>query len=187
MKLSILIATIPSRADMLNKLVTELIRQQSKYGDLVEILGCSDDKSIGAKRNELLQSSSGEYVCFIDDDDWVSSTYIDDIFDAIKTDPDCVSLRGVITWDGASPEIFEHSLKYKHYITHTMPVDGIKYERYPNHLNTIKSSIAKQFKFPEINHGEDKAWADLINESGLLKKEIYIDKILYHYIYITNK
>jgi hypothetical protein len=54
-------------------------------------------------------------------------------------------------------------------------------------LNCIKASIAKQFKFPEINHGEDTQWATQIKESGLLKKEVYIDKILYHYQYVTKK
>ena len=187
MKLSILIPTIPSRKEMFDKLIKELVRQQTKYGDLVEILACAEDKKIGAKRNTLLDHTGGEYLCFIDDDDWVSNTYIDDIFDAIKSSPDCVSLRGVITWDGTNPEIFEHSIKYPAYIDHTMPVNGIKYERYPNHLNAIKSEIAKQFRFPETNFGEDTDWATQIKESGLLKKEVYIDKVLYHYQYIRNK
>ena len=61
------------------------------------------------------------------------------------------------------------------------------YERYPNHLNCIKSSIAKQFKFPEINFGEDTLWADKVFKSGLIKTEHFIDKVIYHYKYITNK
>jgi len=185
-KLSILIPTIPSRKEMFDKLLANL---KSQYvSEDVEIrIDHNIVNTIGYKRNWLLEQSQGEYITFIDDDDTVSSTYIQDILTAIESKPDCVSLRGVITWDGANPEIFEHSLRYPAYVTHTLPVNGIKYERYPNHLNTIKASIAKQFKFPEINHGEDTDWATQIHNSGLIKTETYIDKVLYHYLFKPNK
>jgi glycosyltransferase involved in cell wall biosynthesis len=181
-KLSILIPTIPQRKDMLDNLMNEFRKQYS--GEDVIMITCDNDKSIGAKRNELLQAAKSEYVCFFDDDDLPSSTYIEDLLKAIESNPDCVSLRGVITWDGVNPELFEHSIKYKAWITTT---NNIKYERPPTPLNCIKSSIAKQFNFPEINHGEDRDWSNQLNESGLLKNEVYIDKVLYHYKFITNK
>lgn len=186
-KLSILIPTIPERKEMFDSLRNELIKQKGDNKE-VEIISIHEAPlTIGAKRNWLLDTAHGEYVCFIDDDDNVSSTYIQDILQAIESKPDCVSLRGVITWDGANPEIFEHSLRYPAYVTHTLPVNGIKYERYPNHLNTIKASIAKQFKFPEINFGEDSDWAKQIHDSGLIETEVYIDKVLYHYLFKPNK
>lgn len=187
-KLSILIPTIGKRAELYSSLVNELNLQIEPYKNLIKIIGHTEEnKTIGAKRNDLLEYADSEYVCFIDDDDTVSSTYIQDIMEGLKQNPDCLSLRGVITWDGANPEIFEHSIRYNTYITHTMPKDGIKYERYPNHLNVIKASIAKQFKFPETNHGEDTDWATQIRDSRLLKKEVYIDRILYHYQFVPNK
>lgn len=185
-KLSILIATIPSRKEMFDSLV-EKLRSQYTGTEVEMFSSCSITESIGAKRNSLLELANGEYVCFIDDDDTISSTYIQDIMEGLKQNPDCLSLRGVITWDGANPEIFEHSVRYNSYVTHTLPVNGIKYERYPNHLNVIKASIAKQFKFPELNHGEDSDWATQIKNSGLLKNEVYIDKVLYHYQFVPNK
>jgi hypothetical protein len=106
------------------------------------------------------------------------------ILKALKSKPDCLSLRGVITFDGHEPKIFEHSIKYSEYRT---TANVITYERYPNHLNVIKSSIAKQFTFPEINFGEDTDWATQINKSGLLKKEVYIEEIIYYYKYVSNK
>ena len=86
--------------------------------------------------------------------------------------------------DGQMPKYFEHSIKYNEYNT---TQNFITYERYPNHLNVIKREIAVQFKFPEINFGEDTDWATQINKSGLLKKETYIDQVLYYYNYISNK
>jgi glycosyltransferase involved in cell wall biosynthesis len=186
-KLSILIPTIESRKILLMNLLGELHKQTINYPGNVDVLTETGSGTIGAKRNKLLERATGEYICFIDDDDEVSKDYIPEILKAIESKPDCVSLRGVITWDGANPEIFEHSIKYNGYVTHTIPKGGIKYERYPNHLNAIKSEIAKQFKFPETNHGEDTDWATQVFKSGLLKKEVYIDKVLYNYKFIPNK
>lgn len=181
-KLSILIPTLPRRKEMFDKLVEELGRQSNPEVQLIS--NNNETLSIGAKRNLLLEASTGEYVCFIDDDDMISSTYIDDIMTAIRTSPDCVSLRGVMTTYGENPEMFEHSLRYSAWITTTNP---IKYERYPNHLNVIRASIAKQFKFPEINFGEDHKWAEQVHLSGLIKDEYYLDKVLYNYQFIPNK
>jgi glycosyltransferase involved in cell wall biosynthesis len=167
---------------MLQELLENLTKQIK--GKEVEILVNSEDLSIGTKRNKLLEQSTGEYVCFIDDDDEVSSRYIDLIFEGIIRDVDCCSLRGVITWNGENHEIFEHSIRYSAYNTTN---NYVKYERYPNHLNAIKATIAKQFKFPEINYGEDTDWATQVHKSGLIKSEHYIFETIYHYKFIPNK
>ena len=179
-KLSILIPSLTSRNESLGELLYTLNNQQT---DEVEVLLEIDngEASIGAKRNKLLQRAKGEYISFIDDDDMISRHYIKEALEGIRWGVDCISLRGVITFDGKNPEIFEHSIQYKEYKTNTTGL--IKYERYPNHLNVIKSSIAKQFTFPEINHGEDTDFATQIYKSGLIKTEHFIDEVLYHYQY----
>lgn len=196
MKLSILICSLESRVEQFNKLFIDLDRQRDNRNTTLEILVERDngEQRTGSKRNRLLERAQGEYICFIDDDDEISTNYINILLEAIKTNPDCVSLRGVITTSGRRPFIFEHSIRYKVYKTNEdvvtdLDMDGwnmpykIKYERYPNHLNCIRASIAKQFKFPEINHGEDTDWATQIFKSGLIKTEFYTDEILYYYRY----
>ena len=70
-KLSILIPSIPSRFRRFQKLFEKINAQATNE---VEILGLFDNKkrSIGHKRDALVQMSKGEYVCFCDDDDDVS-------------------------------------------------------------------------------------------------------------------
>ena len=186
-KLSILICTIPSREESLNRLLDEIQKQvdANSSNNIIELwYDFNPTKLIGDKRNDLIELAQGDYVCFIDDDDMISQDYIETLLKGIETNPDCISLRGVITWNGERPEIFEHSIKYNEYKT---TENQIKYERYPNHLNCIKASIAKQFKFPSSNFGEDTDWATKLHKSGLLKKEYYTDKILYHYLFKPNK
>jgi len=188
MKLSILICTLPERKEMLDNLLDNLLHQITASGasKQIEVLTDPDEVlTVGEKRNALLKQASGDYLCFIDDDDDVAANYIVLILQALESKPDCCSLRGEITFDGKNPEIFEHSLMYDSW--KTVEAAEIKYERYPTPLNTIKSSIAKQFHFPSNDFGEDKAWSDALHKSKLLKREAYIPSVIYFYRFITNK
>ena len=185
-KLSILIPSLHTRTDMFCALQKELQRQKTEEVQIISYID-SGENSIGYKRNELLRCAQGDYTCFIDDDDTISENYIKLLLQGIKTNPDCCSLRGTITWDGTNPEPFEHSIKYTAWATNMMPNEPIKYERYPNHLNCIKTSIAKKFLFPEINQGEDFDWSNQVHKSGLIKNEYYIDEVIYTYNFKTIK
>lgn len=200
MKLSILICTLHERRQFLINLYNTLEPQVIDLFTEIEILTCDWDRpaSIGSKRNHLLDRAKGEYVCFVDDDDRVSDNYIRLLFEGINKGVDCCSLKGVITENGKNPLIFEHSLKYEEYKTngdifeetltgnHLVYRSEVKYERYPNHLNCIKASIAKQFRFPETNHGEDTDWATQIHKSGLIKTEHYIPEVIYYYDWVQK-
>lgn len=181
MRLSILIPTLVERRESFVFIHTKLFKQATKD---VEILTYSDNRehSVGFKRNALLDKAKGDYVCFVDDDDDVSDTYVDDILAAIKSKPDCVSLTGVITFSGNHPRTFIHSLKYNNYFDK----DEVYY-RPPNHLNPIKASIAKQFKFPDKSFSEDTDWCMQICNAGILKTEVEIIKPYYFYKFEPNK
>lgn len=187
MKLSILIPHTTKYKGFLERL-TECLEPQVTTKDEVEVLFNIDDgqMSIGKKRNILLEKSQGEYISFIDSDDLVSDDYIEKLMEGINKGVDACSLKGMITEDGVNPLVFEHSIKYNAYKTNN-PQELVRYERYANHLNCIKSTIAKQFKFPEINHGEDEDWATQIFKSGLIKTEHYIPEIIYFYEYRSKK
>lgn len=215
-KLSVLIPTTPDRAHFLRELINQFYQQlgraieqqigpetglpnqgigmhyeRMKYSDGVEVLIAHDDfqNSIGFKRNCLLQNALGEYIEFIDSDDRIGEKHFEHVLAGIATGADCCSLKGIITEDGQKPLIFEHSIKYYEYRTNpdAVPMRDVTYERYPNHISCIKASIAKQFRFPEKNHGEDTDWATQIFKSGAIKTEHYIDDVIYHYEYRSKK
>src|SRR4051812_17824915 len=89
LKLSILIPTLPSRRDYLNRLMDVLTPQLSAA---VEVLTDSDpDASTGAKRNRLVARSAATYVAHVDDDDLVAPDYCRRILAAIESRPDVVT------------------------------------------------------------------------------------------------
>lgn len=182
--LSLLICHTPDRQDFLRRLNSVLDPQLTK--DVKVYIDDSRYKKIGTKRNDLLARADGEYIAFIDDDDLISKDYIKQLMQGIKQGVDCCSLKGIITEDGQNPLIFEHSIKYSAYRTNENGQE-VRYERYPNHLNCIKSSIAKSFRFIDKNHGEDTDWATQIFNSGVIKTEHYIPYVIYYYEYRRNK
>lgn len=181
MKLSILICTLESRRNQFDRLIRIL---QPQLTDEVEIKFLRDQKqkTIGYKRNQLLQAATGDYVAFIDDDDRISPNYVQLLLKGIETDPDCCSLIGQITFNGKGQQKFIHSIGYTSYFE-----QGRIYYRPPNHLNCIRASIAKQFIFDEINMYEDTHWAMAICNAGVLKTEYKIEETLYYYDYIQRE
>jgi len=186
-KLSILIPTLAVRKKFYSRLLDDLLPQVLPHFNDIEVIADGTDTSmtIGAKRNKLLARAKGDYVCFIDDDDRVGKNYIETLMRGIEMGVDVVSLRGIITTNGKDPLMFEHSLLYKEY--RTVPNSEVTYERYPNHLNCMLASVAKQFEFPHQNYSEDTEWATKIFNSGLLKTEYHHKEIIYYYLYRTVK
>jgi len=67
-ELSILTPTIPSRKEQLSKLSEKIAKQSNDLA--VEHLSFADNRTrtIGAKRQALLDIARGEYIAFVDDD-----------------------------------------------------------------------------------------------------------------------
>jgi len=75
----------------------------AQYGLQSEILQC-DLGNVSNARNIGLRRAKGEYICFIDDDDYVSSTYLEQLLS--KASKDTVSLcRPYAFNDGDSQEL----------------------------------------------------------------------------------
>ncbi len=182
-KLSILICSIDERQQKLHRLL-DALEEQNKYRNLVQVVVFQDNRqtSIGKKRNELVNSANGEYSCFIDDDDNISKSYIDDILKALYNNGEAThcSLIGEYIKDGKLDRKFEHSNKFKEWKT-TKEL----YERTPNHLNAVKTDILKKYPFPEINHGEDRKQSDSMAHE--LTNQAQVQNTLYYYLFDSKK
>lgn len=200
MKLSILIPTLESRRDQLYQLLNDILGFTPDSVDYEKCIkfagGCSrshfvgiekdeiqivferdsGQKTVGQKRQELLEAATGDYIAFIDDDDEIAPDYISKILNAIETKPDCCSLTGELRWLnlGGKTQRFEHSLDHDAWCQK----DGV-FLRYPNHLNAVRRELALQVGFKDMRHGEDRDYSDRLKP--LLKTEAKIDGVLYYY------
>ena len=179
-RLSILICSLFERAPYLAALMDSLAAQaRPDVEALVEI----DDgrKSIGAKRNSLLARATGDYVCFIDDDDRISPDYLEHVFRGIDRDVDHVGLRQITTTNGEDPRDCRSSVHYS-----WEERDGV-FWRGVLHLNPIKRAIAQQVPYPEISFGEDFEWSMAIARRGAIRTEYLVEKPIYFYDFRTPK
>ena len=100
--LSVLICTIPQRAEMLAHLLAKFDAQEHPA---VEVVVGSDRcvMSIGAKRQWLLENAEGKYVTFIDDDDMVADDYSASIVAAAASDADVITFKQSATVNRQTP------------------------------------------------------------------------------------
>lgn len=188
--LSILIPSTFDREKQFNGLISVLQYQimMGGYQDNVEVLSEIDNKQTptGAKRNTLYARAKGRLSVSIDSDDKIGPTYMGSIMTAAEQDPDAIGICGWMTTNGAN--------RVDWFISKDNDYKAIKdetgkevYVRWNNHISPIRTSIAQQFKFPDVYQGEDYIWSRHIHESGLIKTEVKIHTPIYHYDYWTIK
>jgi glycosyltransferase involved in cell wall biosynthesis len=180
-KIDILIPTLEARKESFEALTTKLRYFIGLHPiNIVSELD-NGEMSTGEKRNLLLQNSTAEYACFLDDDDDISDTYIQWLVKAANSGLDCASLGGIITFNGKGARPFIHSIQYDRYFE-----QGLLYCRPPNHLNLIRTDISKNFNFPHINLSEDTEWSMKLQQAGVLRTEFSIPEIMYYYKYYNK-
>jgi len=176
-KLSILVPSVPSRlTTFFPRLIQQLEKQVGARSD-IEILGFYDNKrrTVGEKRNALLQLARGEYLTFIDDDDRVADDYIASIMDTLAVHPeaDVVVFDCITTIDNKSTTYSKYSINYEYGQT------GDQWRGKPAHTMVWRSAIAKKHMYPNQNYGEDVNW--VVRACADVRHEVRIDKTLYFY------
>ncbi len=185
-RLSILIATIIGREQPFKKLYNKLYNQLQDEGiwNEVEIVSECDDRtmSIGNKRQLLLERSYGEFVVYIDDDDDVPEDYCITIWKAITEKPHLHSIGFLqqCTFNGGPPKSASLSNKWAAWAEKTGGFDWVRTPFFPT---PIRRDIAIQIGYKDIRFGEDHDFAIRLKESGLIKNELFIEKIMYYYQY----
>lgn len=192
-RLSILICTLHSRAEVC-KALEEKLRAQAPETD-VEILvyptkpRSQGGPTRGAKRKALLQSSTGQFIVFHDDDDQPSDDYCPAILEHCNDGIDCIGFQfncyGYVPRQPNKLETASVSKRYKNWTTN---VDGFRYVRHTHHLVPVLREHALSAGFDhKLDIGEDYAYSMSLMKSGLLKNEAYIDKALYTIMHNPHK
>jgi hypothetical protein len=173
--LSVLIPAIHTRRSSVDliTLLTSTTRPE------IEVLVLMDNmkRSVGRKRQGLLDLAQGEYVAFVDDDDDFRVGYQDSILAAARAHPDVITFDSVCTInDGPWVKIY-HRLGN--------PIEQYNpkgFTRPPWHIHPIRREIAQRYRFPDINNGEDAVWLKQVWPD--LKTEVRAsEEPLYYYRY----
>lgn len=182
MKLSILICTLPEpfRDGNFLKDISKKMTLQVQ-GRSVQILYLGDNKSmtVGEKRNHLMNIAKGQRIAFVDDDDQISDDYVDRLLEYCELDFDCVGIGVKFTKDCQGESTYDYSFSKNINFRDPKRQGKRIYGRMPNHLCLWKKEIAMRCKFPDMNIGEDHAWA----EDQILKGYSFFktEPIIYHY------
>ena len=201
---SILIAGIPDRYHTAQPLLYSLLEKQSvaRMAD-VELLYLMDNKrrSVGAKRNALLDMAAGQYVSFIDDDDAVSDDYVRRIYRAVvetaksERPADVICFRqlahlqphGIIHdcsyslahWSGREPERRRQLAPAPGPDGKPLP-NTLLWTGPPAHTMVWRREIALSARFPDKQFGEDADWVDAVCSKAAAEIQLGGDP-LYHY------
>jgi len=176
---SVLVPTIPGREGSLESLLSGVREKVARLAPHLRVEYCVNfdrrEKSIGRKREELLQGAKGKYMSFIDDDDQITDAYIEDLRDTIAGGFHVMRLRGQI-----HPYTFTHSTEIS--LTSPMAIGDV-FVRPPNHLNPMMTDVAKLLHFGDAVRGEDLDWTIRLAKRGFLQTEYRSDPSRIHYLY----
>lgn len=175
MKLSILMLALQSRD--WSPLAIELQRQIGVLSDQAELLIELDggERTSGQKRQAITARAQGEYICFIDDDDWPSDDYVASLLDGCSRDVDVVTFNLERTRPGRPPELWRFGLHDDYLPTGQMTA---------NHLCAWKRELATKVGWcPELGFADDGCWYQPLYHSRLAKTEHHIDRVIYNYLY----
>jgi hypothetical protein len=179
----LLIPTIPHRHEKLCALLKELDRQHEP-GFAVRI--CRDNlerRGIMSylKWQDLVESSTADYVSWAGDDDWISPDFVPLIMEAIQRGPDQVGFPVKFTHDHiAQPHVMQ-SLRYSGWY------DWPEVLRDICHLNPLKRELALLGRWRGIYPDEDARWAAEIRATRKVRTEVWINQWMYHYQRVSGE
>jgi hypothetical protein len=137
------------------------------------------ERNIGYYRQKVLDDAKGDYISFVDDDDLVAKDFCNTIMPLLDG-TDYIGFKVRLLNDGKKLPPVYHSLRYTKW-----DQDDKGYYRGITHLNPLRTEIARQSEFSDVDHGEDYDWAMGVQRymSSADRKftEHFIDKDMYIY------
>lgn len=181
---SILVPTLGERRPLFERLMAGLLPQLDPYAGRVQVIGWHNDgsPSLPKIRQRMVETAGTEYVSFVDDDDVVAPGYVREIMTALDRRPDYVGFQVQCYSDGQPTAVAYHSLEYRRW--RNLPG---RYERDISHINPIRTRLALRADFSRTRAGgaEDRAWADQLRRLRVLRTQVVVNRILYHYLFTT--
>lgn len=173
MKLSILMLALTSRP--WQKLADDLKRQCARHkpGEAsLSVLEDAGESSSGTKRQRLVESTTGEYLCFVDDDDAVASDYVANLLHGCNKNPSVVSFNLDL----------KHKNKHEIWKFGMYVNDRRRGKMTVNHLCAWRRDLASRVAWcPSLGYADDQVWLQPLAHANFPIHEHHIERVLYHY------
>lgn len=133
---------------------------------------------IAYSRNKGIELSNGEYVCFVDSDDWIDKNYCKHLYDNIKKYDADLAICDILEIDKESKNLISTEEKTKFFNKNLLNLLFSNY-RIINPINKLyKKNILKKCKYPVGTVHEDTYIIyDILKNSNSI---IYINEPLYN-------
>jgi hypothetical protein len=182
---TILVPTLGQRAGLFERLMAALLPQLDPYEGRVRVVAWwnNGEPTLADIRQELVLSTTTDYLSFADDDDLVPDYFVAEVMRALDERPDYVGWQTHYTANGRDHGLVDHSLRHGGWYERKNPYALL---RDITHINPMRTEVAKRGDFRQgvrTGRPEDRPWVEQIRVTRQLKREVYIDKIMYEYLW----
>ena len=143
-----------------------ILKEYAKKDDRIKIISHKENKGLGPARNTGIKESKGEYISFIDSDDYISKDYLENLYNTIiKYDTDIVSTINIKRVVGEAISLY--SININKYLSIFQKIFK------KNHFEGISNANIKDEKENTKNYPFVVAWNKLYKRSFLLDNDLF--------------
>ncbi|WIH89732.1 glycosyltransferase [Brachyspira pilosicoli] len=143
-----------------------ILKEYAKKDDRIRIISHKENKGLGPARNTGIKESKGEYISFIDSDDYISRDYLENLYNTIiKYDTDIVSTINIKRVVGEAISLY--SININKYLSIFQKIFK------KNHFEGISNANIKDEKENTKNYPFVVAWNKLYKKSFLLDNDLF--------------
>jgi len=173
-KVAVCVATLSNRKEFYTELLESLYKQTYK-GDMF-ICNAVDEYPSGAAKKiavELALEEKPDYICMMDDDDWVQPTYIEEVINRLE--------KGDIDWCFTWGYLFGDESREGYIHGEIQTIEEItNWNGHPCWISA-KREVFEQINFDENIHYTDDwdLWMRILNaglKGDVIKKELYMKR-----------
>ena len=144
----------------------DILREYSKKDNRIKIISHKENKGLGPARNTGINEAKGEYISFIDSDDYISRDYLENLYNTIiKYDTDIVSTINIKRVVGEAISLY--SININKYLSIFQKIFN------KNHFEGISNANIKDEKENTKNYPFVVAWNKLYKRSFLLDNDLF--------------
>lgn len=154
-----------------------IIQEYAKRDNRIEIYH-QENQGVAATRNHLLEKVKGDYVLFVDSDDWIELDMVEFLVEKSRTKDADIVVCGMVKNDEACSEeyreeVMDQETTVKKFLFHK-ELSGSLWNK------LVKTSLLQDIRFDNrISYGEDALFVWRILQK--VNKVLLTDKTFYHY------